>query len=569
MRCHYFKHIFPAAESKRQTPCCARAGDAGAAPPFLWGSQHRFHAKMRRPSPTLSITRVCFSSPPPFPPLGTLTAAQPSTPALWLPGGLPHTLLSGATCPRGCHRPCSASTGAVALPWSLSRCPAATSTPRRDPEAFGVPPRRLPPPSRPHPARPGASAIGATAGPQRAAAGRTPGQGKPRAGSDRSGADDRAQSPRRAYFVFALNSLCPGRQPPRGGRRGPSPPGFSLRQQERVAGIASRLWDSPQPGRGAPVGPGRAGPGPSWSRCPAPSVGTTGAPGLRGSQRRAPLPEEPWRQRCQRREPAILVHHRAAGAALGAPALVPKRRRSPGRGPRCRAVASPRPAASFGQRGVPVLGGGAGAQHGLPERQAGAPSGHPRRKGSSGARLWKTGARRGATLPRQDSAPGAPAPQPPGRGRGNRSPPADGASPRRSRLPADGEAAAVPVPTQAGPPPLRWQQILLRGGGVPAQPGRALPRGGDGASTAANVADTGGKDVCAAAASRAPEKREILFCSSTFPEIRVPRRPPPLQVLHYRGQVSAGILIKLAQSSHCRSKLGSLFRNSTPALKTA
>lgn len=159
-------------------------------------------------------------------------------------------------------------------------------------------------------------------------------------------------------------------------------------------------------------------------------------------------------------------------------------------------------------------------------------------------------------------------PQLPGRGGGNRSPRVDGASPWRSHPPAGGEAAAALVPTQAGPPPCRWQQILLRCGGVSAQPGRALPRGGDGAGTAANVADTGGKYVCVAAASRAPEKREILFRSSTFPEIRPLRRPLPLQVLHYRVQVSAGILIELRQSSYFRSKLGSLFRISTPALKT-
>lgn len=42
---------------------------------------------MRRPSPTLSITRVCFGSPLPLPPLGILTATHPSTPALRLPEG--------------------------------------------------------------------------------------------------------------------------------------------------------------------------------------------------------------------------------------------------------------------------------------------------------------------------------------------------------------------------------------------------------------------------------------------------------------------------------------------------
>lgn len=121
--------------------------------------------------------------------------------------------------------------------------------------------------------------------------------------------------------------------------------------------------------------------------------------------------------------------------------------------------------------------------------------------------------------PRHDSAPGAPASQLPARGGGNRSLQAHHASPRRCPPPAGREAAAALVPTQAGPPPCRRQQILLRCGGVAAQPGRALPRGGDGAGTAAPVADFGGKDVGVVAASRAREMREILFCSSTFPQI--------------------------------------------------
>lgn len=221
-----------------------------------------------------------------------------------------------------------------------------------------------------------------------------------------------------------------------------------------------------------------------------------------------------------------------------------------------------------GSGAAPALGGRAGCPGARQELPRGTPRADRDRGDTSEARLRGTGARRSATSPRQHSAPGAPAPQLPGRGGGNRSPQVDDACPRRCPPPAGGEAVAAPVPTQAGPPPCRRQQILLRCGGDPVQAGRTLPRGGDGAGTAASVADIGGKDVCVAAASRAPEKREILFCSSTFPEIRPPRRPPPLQVLHYRVQVSAGILIQLPQSSYFRSKLGSLFRIPTPALET-
>lgn len=231
------------------------------------------------------ITRVCFSPPPPVPPPTprlSLAHLQSPTPQPLSPSGSPRGyLIPGLRCgvapgptPALLHRhrrrrspaepvaPASRHPDSVAgspgRPGSRPAAPRRRCSPRS-----GVPPpppapRPTPchpaPPARPQPARPGGTA------PRRAAlrrpsAGQPPGErpakGSPRAGSERSGAECCAGTPRPTYFVFAPNSLCPGRQPPpRGGRGGPSPPEFTSDSEEGVRHL--------QPAAGLPSArPGR------------------------------------------------------------------------------------------------------------------------------------------------------------------------------------------------------------------------------------------------------------------------------------------------------------------------
>lgn len=73
MRPPCFKHIFPATEIKRQTPCGARAEDARAAPPFLWGIKltpvpiRRCTVPPRCPASHVFASAPLRPSPPPHP----------------------------------------------------------------------------------------------------------------------------------------------------------------------------------------------------------------------------------------------------------------------------------------------------------------------------------------------------------------------------------------------------------------------------------------------------------------------------------------------------------------------
>ncbi|XP_030800600.1 uncharacterized protein LOC115901777 [Camarhynchus parvulus] len=416
---------------------------------------------MRRPTPTLSITRVCFGSPLPFPPLGTLTATHPSTPALRLSGG----------CLRSCSQvQCGprADTGLAPQAQALSLASGACHT--------GHPPPRpragvtghsgsLPVASPRHPGRSPPVPVPRRSALRRPSAGQPPAErpakGSPKAGWDWSGADDRAQTAERR-------------------EERAEPTGIHLQQQESVASIANFLRGSPQPCRALPSGRAERDRGRRRADAPRRPSARPEPPGfghpateLLCRDSRAPSTVSAGNR------PSSFITWAAGAARAWRPCPHPERRRSPGRGLRCPAAASPRPAAAVGA--CPARGGGSARAARAPGRQElprGTRGADRQRGDTSGARLRGTGARRSACPPRHDSAPGAPAPQPPGRGAGNRSPQAQDASPRPSPPPAGGEAAAALVPTQAGPPPCRWQQILLSAAGSPRRQGGRCPAAG-------------------------------------------------------------------------------------------
>lgn len=137
-----------------------------AAPPFLRGIQHHFYAKML---PDAQHHTCLLWLPPAFPTTWHTDSHAPLTPSPPAPRRLPQTLLSGALWPRGCHRPCSASTGTAARQWSLSPGQLPPRPRAGLPGHSGSLPGASP---RPQPARPGASAVRATAALGGAAAGR-------------------------------------------------------------------------------------------------------------------------------------------------------------------------------------------------------------------------------------------------------------------------------------------------------------------------------------------------------------------------------------------------------------
>lgn len=340
---------------------------------------------MRRPSPTLSITRVCFGSPLPFPPLGTLTATHPSTPALRLPGG----------CLRSCSQvQCGpgADTGlapqALALSLAIGACRAGQPPPR--PRA-GVPGHSgsFSAASPRHPGRSPPVPVLRRSALRRPSAGQPPAErpakGSPKAGWDWSGTDDRAQRPRCLYFVFALNSLCPASQLPRGGRRGPSPPGF--------ISSSRKGWPASPIRYGAPLSPAersrRAGPSATAAVVePMPRAARRQVRSPRASDSPPPSSPAGTAVRPALSAPGTGQHRSSPGQAvqpvLGAPALTPNGgAHRAGAAVPCRRLPSP----GGSRRGVP--GPRRGLSAGCPSaRQAGAPSGHPRRRPPARAHLW-------------------------------------------------------------------------------------------------------------------------------------------------------------------------------------
>lgn len=64
MRCHYFKHIFPAAETKSQTPCCAWAGDGGTLPLGFSGASNTVSTPRCADPPRRLASHVLALAPP-------------------------------------------------------------------------------------------------------------------------------------------------------------------------------------------------------------------------------------------------------------------------------------------------------------------------------------------------------------------------------------------------------------------------------------------------------------------------------------------------------------------------
>lgn len=171
------------------------------------------------------------------------------------------------------------------------------------------------------------------------------------------------------------------------------PTGIHLQQPERAASIASLLWGSPQPCRALPSG--RAERDRGRRRADAPR-----RPSARPEPPDFGHPAAKLPSRGTAASPALSApgtgHHRSPPGQpvqplLGAPALTPKRRRSPRRGLRCPAVASPRPAAAVGAYPRPAEGRGGSAW--AARAPGGSSLGAPAVLTASAGHLWGPAAR--------------------------------------------------------------------------------------------------------------------------------------------------------------------------------
>lgn len=190
-------------------------------------------------------------------------------------------------------------------------------------------------------------------------------------------------------FRFALNSLYAGRQLPRGGRRGPSPPGFNSSSTKGWPNIADWPWGSPQPRRALPLERAERDRGRRRTdapRCP----WARSSPGAAGS----PPPSSPPGTAVP---PALSApgtgHHRSSpGHPVQPSALLPSPR-SGGAHPGGNCGARPSPPLArrrlSGSGASSTLAGGAGLSAGCPGARQELPRGTP----GAGGHLWGPAAR--------------------------------------------------------------------------------------------------------------------------------------------------------------------------------